>query len=473
MKKILFITMTALLTLAACSGGTKPTTDGNKAGTEAKSKYNPTDARAFGLLGPVKTVNVDICKLNDVADGEDPWVEKDMPLMAFNRHGCVTLDPMGNTYEYDSQGKVIKGVRAKVLVKRDDLGHITRYESRDGDNDREMRSIEFRYDAQGRLIAADRCYWEELFTDSMVYEEDKVYPAKKICEGQSEADEYVAETVYTYDEFDEQGNWTKRHLKETVDNVIARDESTRTKETFEQMEVRHITYYTEEELNASEDSEANAKSSEETAVDVKAFGFIGPVKEAFSSEYDVKDFDADKLEPEGEPRNTNQSEQGYAFNKAGQITIDPWGGIYEYDADGQFVRGITAKTKMKRDDKQRVVFYRQANDEDDDAMFKNEFVYDEQGRLKKVSVTFWESSQEEEFFYEGDNIYPSRREYSAEEEGTEWKSSTEYIYTKFDDRGNWIEREKHLRGSEKVGDEEGGTTSWRDKTIEKRTVEYY
>ena len=61
MKKTLFIAMTALLMLAACTGGTKNAAEGDNATTEKKSSYNPADARAFGLVGPVKTVTESVC----------------------------------------------------------------------------------------------------------------------------------------------------------------------------------------------------------------------------------------------------------------------------------------------------------------------------------------------------------------------------------------------------------------------------
>ena len=100
-----------------------------------------------------------------------------------------------------------------------------------------------------------------------------------------------------------------------------------------------------------------------------------------------------------------------------------------------------------------------------------EFTYDEQGRLKKIERTFWESSQEEEFFYEGDNPYPVRRRYQSSEEGMEAESETEYRYTKFDEQGNWTEREMRYRGDTTEGGET--TTRWRGAMLERRTISYY
>ena len=206
-----------------------------------------------------------------------------------------------------------------------------------------------------------------------------------------------------------------------------------------------------------------------TTVDVKAFGFIGPVKESFCIRYEVKSIDDDVLEKDGMSNDAND-EAGYAFSEAGRVTADAYGGVYNYDKTGKFVKGITAKTVMKRDGQGRVVFYQQKNDDEDDAMFTNEFTYDSKGRIVKVERGFWECSITEEFTYEGDNIYPSKRHFTRQEEGEEAESETTYRYTKFDEVGNWIEREMTYRGSTREEDE---TTRWRGANIEERKISYY
>ena len=471
MKSLLHIAMLAMLMLTACTGGTKSAAETASAADAAKqSPYNPTDARAFGVVGHVKEVTLSVCKLSNVDPGEDPWTQSDEPLMAFDRHGRVTLDPMGDTYEYGADGKVVRGVRGKTLVRRDEQGRVSRYESRDGDNDYEMRSIEFRYDDKGRLLATDNAFWESAYVDSLVYEGDNVYPAKRLVEGQAEAEEYKEVVEYRYTKFDEQGNWTERDVTETYESMITGDESTRSKEVWETLEVRKITYYTDAELRG--DDKAEAASEPTLSADRAAFGFKGKVKEAFCEQFYAENDDADVLVA-GEPNNSNGSEQGYAFDKAGRVTIDPWGGVYEYDANGNFVKGFSDKSKMQRDDQGRVSLYSQANDEDDDAMFHNLFIYDAQGRLVKVECTYWESSQVEEFVYEGDNPYPARRKYHHSGEGTKVESETDYRYTKFDEQGNWTEREQRYRGNTTEGEGEGSTTRWRGAIVERRTISYY
>ena len=206
-----------------------------------------------------------------------------------------------------------------------------------------------------------------------------------------------------------------------------------------------------------------------TALDVKSFGFIGPVKESFCNRYEVKSIDDDVLE-KAERSNDGNDECGYAFSEAGRVTADAYGCVYNYDKTGKFVKGVTAKTVMKRDEKGRVVFYQQKDDDEDDAMFTIEYTYDAKDRIVKVEQSFWEWNVTETFTYEGDNIYPATRRYKRNEIEMSSESETTYRYTKFDEVGNWIEREMTYRGSTT---EESETTRWRGANIEERKISYY
>ena len=206
-----------------------------------------------------------------------------------------------------------------------------------------------------------------------------------------------------------------------------------------------------------------------TALDVKSFGFLGPVKESFIIRYEVTSIDDDVLE-KAEMSNNANDEAGYSFNEDGLVTGDAYGGVYNYDQTGKFVKGISAKSVMKRDEKGRVVYYSQQDDPDDDAMFTNKFTYDEKGRIVKVEQTYWEWSITEEFTYNGDDLYPSTRRVKRQEDGLESESETTYRYTKFDVIGNWIEREMTYRGSTREG---GDVTRWRGANIEERKIRYY
>lgn len=229
---------------------------------------------------------------------------------------------------------------------------------------------------------------------------------------------------------------------------------------------------TNETQTTAEATDNAAADKALTPIDIQAFGFKGPVKEAVFSSFSVADETADVLVAEDEIDNEGVVEK-YCFDKTGRITADPWGGVYVYDADGNFTKGVTTKSKMQRDDKGRVSNYSQANDEEDDAMFHNTFTYDAQGRLVRVERSYWEMTIEEKFTYEGDNPYPARREFLKNDEGTTVESTTDYRYTKFDDQGNWTERELRIAGSETEEGEEDYSTRWSNAMLERRTISYY
>ena len=207
-----------------------------------------------------------------------------------------------------------------------------------------------------------------------------------------------------------------------------------------------------------------------TSVDVLSFGFKGPVHESVITNYSVKDEDADVLEKD-EPASSDDAENGFMFTSDGKVSADCYGGLYYYNHKGEFVKGVsTGKTVMKRDDEGRVVYYSNKSGNDDDAMFTNKFSYDEKGRIVKVVQTFWEWEVTETFTYEGDNIYPATRSYKKTEEGEDIESETKFVYTKFDEVGNWTERERHYRGYTIEGRER---TGWRGASIDVRAITYY
>ena len=255
MKKFWQIAIVAVLMLTACSFGTKAAE--NKDGEKEKVEGDTGYAHAYGLYGNVKAVRISICKMTDLADGEEPWVESDKLEMAFDRQGRITIDSKGNTYKYDEAGNVSMMLRGDTPVneiKLDSKGRVVRYLKRDGLNDREFEDYTFTYDAQGRLLTSEANFWEALDYDSLVYEGNKVYPVKIITNGAAEADNYENTTKYDYREFDDHGNWTERYATTDGYEMIADDESTREKTHYEQLERRKIIYYSDDEININNNS---------------------------------------------------------------------------------------------------------------------------------------------------------------------------------------------------------------------------
>jgi YD repeat-containing protein len=255
MKNFWQMAIVAILMLTACSFGTKAAE--NKDDEKEKVEDNAGYAHAYGLYGNVKEVRISICKMTDLADGEEPWVESDKLEMAFDRQGRITIDSKGNTYKYDEAGNVSMMLRGDTPVneiKLDSKGRIVRDSKRDGLNDREFEDYTFTYDAQGRLLTSEANFWEALDYDSLVYEGNKVYPAKIITNGAAEADNYENTTEYDYRGFDDHGNWTECYATTNGYEMIADDESTREKTHYEQLERRKIIYYSDDEININNNS---------------------------------------------------------------------------------------------------------------------------------------------------------------------------------------------------------------------------
>ena len=255
MKKFWQIAIVAMLMLTACSFGTKAAE--NKDDEKEKVENNTGYAHAYGLYGNVKEVRISICKMTDLADGEEPWVESDKLEMAFDRQGRITIDSKGNTYKYDEAGNVsmmLHGDTPVNEIKLDSKGRVVKYLKRDGLNDREFEDYTFTYDAQGRLLTSEANFWEALDYDSLVYEGNKVYPAKIITNGAAEADNYESTTEYDYRGFDDHGNWTECYATTNGYEMIADDESTREKTHYEQLERRKIIYYSDDEININNNS---------------------------------------------------------------------------------------------------------------------------------------------------------------------------------------------------------------------------
>lgn len=227
--------------------------------------------------------------------------------------------------------------------------------------------------------------------------------------------------------------------------------------------------------NTLEETADSVQQPEETkeVTDIASFGLKGPVKEIITTTYDATE------DPDGTLQKLNESEayprDTISFNAQGMVTRDPFGGVYVYDAAGNFVRGVSEKSVMKRDTKNRVVYYCQRNDDEDDAMFENELLYDDLGRIHRVVRTFWESTTTMTYSYGSDDgFYPIKCHIESLDEGFHITSDMEYNYTEFDDSGNWIERELRYNGTEtEEGVEEDSTTTWKGQLIERREIVYY
>ena len=220
------------------------------------SKYNPTDARTFGLVGPVQEVRFSKALLSTTSTEEqgDPWLESNALEMTFDEYGRVTLDGLaGCKYVYDENGKFIKGFSDKTVMVRDDNGRIKNYAntSIEGIDDYSKINFDeyiaknFEYDELGRVIKATYSGWEWMTDYEYEYFGGNVYPTKATYESTAESLVIKGKITYTYKEYDKYGNWTERQVvweEETRDCGGAGDPEISKDEYLER---RVIKYYQE------------------------------------------------------------------------------------------------------------------------------------------------------------------------------------------------------------------------------------
>ena len=183
-----------------------------------------------------------------------------------------------------------------------------------------------------------------------------------------------------------------------------------------------------------------------TSPDVRTFGMAGDVKAVSYTLEQIIPSEEPGAGPEYDTLFVN--EPVLAFDAQGRVTLDGYDNVYEYDAEGNFVRGFNDKTVMQRDAQGRIVLYDNTISLDDESdaeidyenYVKLEISYDAQGRPDMVDQEGWESMCQTKFVYEGDNAYPFRELYDLLYEGWEDDGAVEYEYTAFDEKGNWTER---------------------------------
>ena len=193
--------------------------------------------------------------------------------------------------------------------------------------------------------------------------------------------------------------------------------------------------------------------------DIRAFGLAGDVSEVY-------------LTSAEEPERLELS-----FDKAGRVTVDRYGSKYEYDADGNFIKGRTDSTTFTRDAQGRIDIYDNTPDDFETLDYENylqmKFKYDDMGRVVTEELGGWEWYYEFKFSYDKDNVYPAGMKYDGGSEGTEWKGEAKYEYKSFDQKGNWTERTVNLTEteSEEFSDEAPKTVT--KVFTEKRRIIYH
>lgn len=209
-------------------------------------------------------------------------------------------------------------------------------------------------------------------------------------------------------------------------------------------------------------SSGDSKAMADTPTDVKCLGLAGNVKEVSVTVTDLSSETQESWE---------DSTQYMRFDEQGRVLKDRYDNLYKYDDKGEFVYGLSEKSKMKRDEKGRIVYYENRMDEEDDMGFDIKFEYDGADRMTKSVMVGWEATIEDTFTYTDDHIYPDRQNMESEDEGDHFSTVVTYTYKKFDDNGNWTEREVKSVSKHTIDGEDQGTEEYTQN--EQRKILYY
>ncbi len=237
MKVFLIAIATVALILAGCKTNQNQQTESSAApetetvtqAPEAEpalaenSKYNPTDGRTFGVVGPVQEIRLSKALLSTTSTEEqgDPWLEDNTLEMTFDQYGRVTLDGLGGCkYYYDENGNFIKGFSDKTVMVRDDKGRIINYVNTNIEgiddyskiNFDEYIAKSFEYDDLGRVIKATYSGWEWETVYTYEYFGGNVYPKKAVYDSAAESFVIKGTVTYEYLQYDERGNWLERNV---------------------------------------------------------------------------------------------------------------------------------------------------------------------------------------------------------------------------------------------------------------------
>lgn len=142
----------------------------------------------------------------------------------------------------------------------------------------------------------------------------------------------------------------------------------------------------------------------------------------------------------------------FGFKGNVKSVTDEIGGVYNFTNDGKL---DLAESQVQRDDKGRIVSY--TIDE-----LTTDVVWDKDGHVAQQKVP----GQTTSYTYDDRGLL-----LTSYTEVDTWELSI-YKYLKFDEQGNWVERERSWLGYS-AGVEEGEDPIYRNKEVEKRTISYY
>lgn len=210
--------------------------------------------------------------------------------------------------------------------------------------------------------------------------------------------------------------------------------------------------------------------------DARSFGLLGDVKEVYLTQT-MMSSTQEGLEIADEP---GVERLEFTFDANGRITLDTYGGVYEYDEAGEFVKGDSDKTTLERDAQGRLVSYDNTNldwDEVEDLDIEHFFAYtlgyDDQHRVISEEISGWEWMDTYHYIYDGKKVYPASATFEGDAEGWTEEGNITYEYTAFDAKGNWTERIKTVSVKGYDFDDEENAETWTDVIKQVRRFVYW
>lgn len=222
---------------------------------------------------------------------------------------------------------------------------------------------------------------------------------------------------------------------------------------------------------------APAENSKYNPNDARTFGLVGPVQEVRYSKALLSTTSTDE---QGDPW-FEYNELELTFDEYGRVTQDGLRGCkYVYDENGNFIKGFSDKTVLKRDDNGRIVSYVNTNVEGEDYSKINfdeyigkTFEYDDLGRVAKQTQSGWEWMTDFTYTYFGGNVYPKTEKYDSTAESLVIEGTVEYEYLKYDKKGNWLERNSYVKETTRDCGGAGDPETVEYEYLERRTIKYY
>ena len=179
-----------------------------------------TAVQGYGLYGDVKTVTTN------------------EHIVIFDEYGNVVSDGNSYTYQSPTQYKINNVIGPFRIICEDNI-------RREEDENGIELGTEYEFDKRGRVVR--RRYTENIMPieETYSYEGRDKYPSEMKHTESYEDGQDIYTCQYSYLEFDEQGNWTKRKVNRTWRIVMYSDgeDEISTKTDPEFVETRAITYF--------------------------------------------------------------------------------------------------------------------------------------------------------------------------------------------------------------------------------------